>query len=110
MRRARSTALVAISEYSRQAAIEHGRLDPAHIKTVHLHISQHSLRNAAQDESILDRLQLVPGRYLIYPANFWKHKNHEMLLTAFGIARRSGLDRRYATGMHRRARARGNNG
>jgi glycosyltransferase involved in cell wall biosynthesis len=88
----RSTALVAISEYSRQAAIEHGRLDPAHIKTVHLHISQHSLRNAARDESILDRLQLVAGQHLIYPANFWKHKNHEMLLTAFGIARSSGLD------------------
>lgn len=88
----RSTALVAISEYSRQAAIEHGRLDPAHIKTVHLHISQHSLRNAARDESILDRLQLVAGQYLIYPANFWKHKNHEMLVTAFGIARSSGLD------------------
>jgi hypothetical protein len=23
---------------------------------------------------------------LIFPANFWKHKNHEMLLTAFGMA------------------------
>jgi glycosyltransferase involved in cell wall biosynthesis len=87
----RSTALVAISEYSRQTAIEHGKLDPAHIKTVHLHISQHSLRNAPRDETILDRLGLTAGQYLIYPANFWKHKNHEMLLTAFGIARASGL-------------------
>jgi glycosyltransferase involved in cell wall biosynthesis len=88
----RSTTLVAISEYSRLTAIKHGHLDPAHIKTVHLHISQHSLRNAARDETILGRLQLVGGQYLIYPANFWKHKNHEMLLTAFGIARNSGLD------------------
>jgi glycosyltransferase involved in cell wall biosynthesis len=87
----RSTALVAISDYSRRVAIEHGHLDPAHIKTVHLHISQHSLRGAARDETILDRLKLVAGQYLIYPANFWKHKNHEMLLTAFGIARGSGL-------------------
>jgi glycosyltransferase involved in cell wall biosynthesis len=87
----RSTALAAISNYSRDAAIAEGELDPAHIKTVHLHISQHSLRNAARDNTILDRLQLVAGKYLIYPANFWKHKNHEMLLTAFGIARRSGL-------------------
>jgi glycosyltransferase involved in cell wall biosynthesis len=87
----RSTALVAISDYSRDAAIAEGKLDPARIKTVHLHISQHSLRNAARDNTILDRLQLAAGKYLIYPANFWKHKNHEMLLTAFGIARRSGL-------------------
>lgn len=87
----RSTALVAISDYSRRVAIEHGHLDPAHIKTVHLHISQHSLRGAARDETILDRLKLKTGQYLIYPANFWKHKNHEMLLTAFGMARSSGL-------------------
>jgi glycosyltransferase involved in cell wall biosynthesis len=87
----RSAALVAISNYSRDAAIAEGKLDPAHIKTIHLHISQHSLRNAKRDETILDRLQLVTGKYLIYPANFWKHKNHEMLLTAFGLARRSGL-------------------
>ncbi|MCX7320003.1 MAG: glycosyltransferase family 1 protein [Hyphomicrobiales bacterium] len=88
----RSTMLLAISEYSRQTAIKHGNLDPNHIRTVHLHISQHSLRNAARDETILDRLQLTRGRYLIYPANFWKHKNHEMLLTALGIARSNGLD------------------
>jgi hypothetical protein len=86
-----SSVLVAISDYSRDAAIVEGKLDPAHIKTIHLHISQHSLRTAARDETILGRLQMVAGKYLIYPANFWKHKNHEMLLTAFGIARRSGL-------------------
>ena len=87
----RSTVLAAISDYSRDVAIAEGKLDPARIKTIHLHISRHSLRNAARDETILGRLQLVAGKYLIYPANFWKHKNHEMLLTAFGIARRSGL-------------------
>jgi glycosyltransferase involved in cell wall biosynthesis len=27
------------------------------------------------------------GRYLLYPANFWRHKNHELLLIAFGIYR-----------------------
>jgi glycosyltransferase involved in cell wall biosynthesis len=87
----RSTVLVAISDYSRDVAIAEGKLDPAHIRTIHLHISRHSLGNAARDETILGRLQLVAGRYLIYPANFWKHKNHEMLLTAFGIARQGGL-------------------
>ena len=86
-----STALVAISNYSREAAIAEGKFDPAFIKTIHLHISQHSLHNAPRDESILSRLHLTAGKYLIYPANFWKHKNHEMLLTAFGLARRSGL-------------------
>jgi glycosyltransferase involved in cell wall biosynthesis len=87
----RSSALAAISDYSRDTAIAEAKLDPARIRTIHLHISQHSLRNAPRDESILGRLQLTAGEYLIYPANFWRHKNHEMLLTAFGMARSSGL-------------------
>jgi glycosyltransferase involved in cell wall biosynthesis len=99
----RSTALAAISNYSRDMAISVGKLDPASIKTINLHISQHSLRNAPRDESILGRLQLTTGRYLIYPANFWRHKNHEMLLTAFGLARHGGLAddiRLVCTGAH----------
>jgi glycosyltransferase involved in cell wall biosynthesis len=87
----RATALAAISDYSRDAAIAEAKLAPAKITTIHLHISQHSLNDAPRDETILQRLQLEPGKYLIYPANFWKHKNHEMLLTAFGMARRGGL-------------------
>jgi glycosyltransferase involved in cell wall biosynthesis len=87
----RSTALAAISDYSRDTAIAAGKLHPAHIRTIHLHAPQHTLRSGSQDESILDRLHLIAGKYLIYPANFWKHKNHEMLLTAFGMARHRGL-------------------
>lgn len=87
----RSTMLAAISDYSRQTAIERGGIDPSRIKTIHLHISKARLRNAKKDETVLDRLNLLPRKYLIYPANFWKHKNHEMLLTAFGMARSRGL-------------------
>ncbi len=43
------------------------------------------------DQGVLNRLGLTRWQYLIYPANFWKHKNHEMLLTAFGMACREGL-------------------
>jgi glycosyltransferase involved in cell wall biosynthesis len=87
----RSTMLTAISDFSRQGAIEQGGLDPAKIKTIHLQISGDRLRHAGRDETVIGRLGLVAGKYLIYPANFWKHKNHEMLLTAFGIARNGGL-------------------
>jgi hypothetical protein len=36
---------------------------------------------------MLDRLGLVRGRFLLYPANFWAHKNHRMLATAFALYR-----------------------
>jgi glycosyltransferase involved in cell wall biosynthesis len=87
----RSTMLTAISDFSRHAAIEQSGLDPAKIKTIHLQISSDRLRHAGKDETVIGRLNLAGGKYLIYPANFWKHKNHEMLLTAFGIARSNGL-------------------
>jgi glycosyltransferase involved in cell wall biosynthesis len=40
-----------------------------------------------------DRTVVTPRRpYFIYPANFWIHKNHEILLIAYRIYRRSTKD------------------
>lgn len=87
----RATVLTVISDYSRDSAIAHGNLDPACIRTIHLRMAQRIAPGAEHDRAVLDRLGLSPQRYLIYPANFWKHKNHEMLLTAFGMACHEGL-------------------
>jgi glycosyltransferase involved in cell wall biosynthesis len=87
----RATALTAISDYSRDSAITHGGLDPACIRTIHLRMAQRIATGVANDKGILNRLGITPQRYLIYPANFWKHKNHEMLLTAFGMVCHNGL-------------------
>ena len=82
----RATALTAISNYSRDTAIVHGNFDPTKIRTIYLRMAQRIVPEAEHDKAILSRLGLSPRQYLMYPANFWKHKNHEMLLTAFGIA------------------------
>lgn len=87
----KAAILVAISDYSRDSAIVHGHLDPASIRTIHLRLSQRIIPNGTQDDSVLYRLGLIRQRYLIYPANFWQHKNHEMLLTAFGMACHQGM-------------------
>lgn len=87
----RATALAAISDYSRQSAIEHGGLDPSRIRTIYLRMARRIAPNTDQSTQVLDRLGLTAHRYLVYPANFWKHKNHEMLLTAFGIAVKKGM-------------------
>jgi len=87
----KASMLTAISEYSRQSAICHGKIDPQKIQTIHLQMAQRILPKANQETSIHSRLALCPQQYFLYPANFWKHKNHEMLLTAFGIACEQGL-------------------
>ncbi|MBA2656792.1 MAG: glycosyltransferase family 4 protein [Tatlockia sp.] len=86
-----ASMLTAISEYSRLSAIKHGAIKPEKIRTIHLQMAHHNLPKADDDKSVLNRLRLTTEQYLLYPANFWKHKNHEMLLTAFGLACREKL-------------------
>ena len=35
----------------------------------------------------------IADKYILYPANFWLHKNHKFLIVAFAIARSRGLDK-----------------
>ncbi len=86
----RATSLVAISEYSRQTAIQHGGIKPEHIQTVHLRMAKRIATGDASNDQLLNSLGLVPQQYLLYPANYWMHKNHEMLLTAFKMACHDG--------------------
>ena len=87
----RATLLTAISDYSRNSAIIHGNLDPNCIRTIYLRMAHRINTEEDNGNGVLKRLDLVAQRYFIYPANFWKHKNHEMLFTAFGIACCQGL-------------------
>ena len=87
----RATALAAVSEYSRDTAVVQGSLVPTRVRTIHHRIARRILSVGVIDKEILRRLGLTSHRYLLYPANFWKHKNHEMLLTAFGMACHAGL-------------------
>lgn len=87
----KASALAAVSDYTRNSIITHGCLDPDRVRTIHHRMAQRIIPVEKQSWSILDRLKLTEHRYLIYPANFWRHKNHEMLLTAFGMACHDGL-------------------
>lgn len=85
----KATLLTAISNYSRMSAIEHGNIAPDRIRTIYLQMAQ---RVKSPAKMPFKALGLETKRYLLYPANFWKHKNHEMAITAFGMARARGLD------------------
>ena len=87
----KASALAAISDYSRNTAIHHGKLDPERIRTIYLRMAQRIGTTDETSDPVFSRLSLFQNQYLIYPANFWKHKNHEMLLVAFGMACARGL-------------------
>jgi glycosyltransferase involved in cell wall biosynthesis len=50
------------------------------------------LESEATGDELLEKYGLRRGEYLHYPANFWQHKNHAMLLTAFKIYRKANPD------------------
>jgi glycosyltransferase involved in cell wall biosynthesis len=83
-----ASRLICVSEFTRSSVLEHSGLAPERVIAIP---SAPQKRLAAPSPDVCERvladLQLTAGRYLLYPANFWRHKNHELLLTAFGIFR-----------------------
>jgi glycosyltransferase involved in cell wall biosynthesis len=73
-----SDRVITISEFSRQTLIEHHRLPPARVKVVHLCADE----RYARAEVARPPAAALPERFLFYPANLWKHKNHEVLFQA----------------------------
>ncbi len=84
--RRRARRIAAISEFSRQEAIRHG-LAPDRIRAIPIQMP----RPAAEASGPPPGLGLRPGRFFLYPANLWPHKNHELLFTAFAMACDQGL-------------------
>jgi glycosyltransferase involved in cell wall biosynthesis len=82
----RASRIVCVSNYVRQTVLEAAPVDPSRVTTIYNSL-QHRFSKPPVEGSdpVLGRLALRPGRFLLYPANFWLHKNHELLLTAFGM-------------------------
>ena len=78
--------VICISEHVRQAVLKHLKTNPERTHTVHVCI-QSRLSTPDQGSVDADRSNLGIGLrpYMFYPANYWPHKNHRMLLTAYGM-------------------------
>ena len=83
-----ATRLICVSDYVRETVLQGNTIVPERVRTIHTRLF-HRLARAADStvEQVLQRFSLRSDRYLLYPANFWRHKNHEMLFTAFSIYR-----------------------
>lgn len=83
-----ATKLVCISDFVRTTVLQNSSLDPASVVTIHIGLRSRLREPGSESqEKVLSRYNLTSGEYLLYPANFWPHKNHAMLLTAFGMYR-----------------------
>ncbi|MEK7408683.1 MAG: glycosyltransferase [Acidobacteriota bacterium] len=81
-----ASRLICISDHVRRTVLENTDLKPERVQTIHISSLDRLERLPAVDaDQVLSRHGLEANRFLLYPANFWAHKNHEMLLTAFGM-------------------------
>jgi glycosyltransferase involved in cell wall biosynthesis len=71
----RSRIVIAISEHARETLVERLLLDPDRVRTIHLGVDLE--RFSPGDGSRED--------FVLYPANRWKHKNHETLFRAMAL-------------------------
>lgn len=84
----RSSAVLTLSEYSRQTILHKFQL-PAHkVHAIHLDASKEFALpfDDALSQQVLQKYQLTPG-YGFFPANTWHHKNHLNLLKALVLLR-----------------------
>lgn len=82
-----ASRIVAISGYTRSEVLASGLVEAERIRVIPHRLAQ----RFSGFSGLADAVDIPQGPYLIYPANFWRHKNHEMLLTGFSMAIRAGL-------------------
>jgi glycosyltransferase involved in cell wall biosynthesis/SAM-dependent methyltransferase len=81
-----SDRVVTVSDYVRSTVLEHSSLPSDRVVTIHNGLADRLVNpDSAEVDEVLGRYGLEPEGYLLYPANFWSHKNHRMLLTAFSL-------------------------
>jgi glycosyltransferase involved in cell wall biosynthesis len=97
----KSRIVITISEHAREALVERLGLDPGRVRAIHLAVDHERftpgagrVAGEADDARPEDRVACgAPGGrprepFLLYPANRWRHKNHERLLASFALVRR----------------------
>jgi glycosyltransferase involved in cell wall biosynthesis len=76
--------IVTGTEFVRSTVINAGNLPEEKVLTILDSLLTEANYQEPKATGILERLGLKERNYFIFPANFWMHKNHAMLLVALG--------------------------
>lgn len=82
----RADAVICISDSTRLSVIRHMKTDPEKTHTIPICIQSRLARgDSSRMSEHLRNLHIGGTPYLFYPANFWPHKNHNLLIAAYGM-------------------------
>lgn len=92
----KSQKIICISDFTRQSFIKYFQAPSEKFAVIPISIHERltKLNDNIVKENLIN-LGLAERKYIFYPANYWPHKNHRMLLTAYGIYKKhlpDGLD------------------
>ena len=76
--------VITISDFSKRSLLKHHRLADHKIIVAYLSADARYYHSA---EIAQPPTQVLPDEFIFYPANFWKHKNHDHLLKALQLLR-----------------------
>jgi glycosyltransferase involved in cell wall biosynthesis len=84
----KSAAIICISEFSRRSLIQHLQAPAERLRVVPIAIHQRwQPVNPSLTRQHLEAVGLAGRTYAFYPANYWPHKNHRLLLDAYSLYR-----------------------
>jgi len=87
-----ATAVIAVSEHCRQSLIERYQLDADKVHRIYEAASPGCTPDSAREawSRVAKEYGLEKG-YILYPANTWPHKNHELLFMALHLLKKRGV-------------------
>lgn len=91
----RAAAIIGISEFVARDLVARYGVDPRRTVAIPLALDPSFAVTAAARALLIDEVRLKYGLdhdFIYYPANGWRHKNHEALVRALKIVRRQGRD------------------
>ncbi len=77
--------IIAPSEFMRKVILANSNLKAEQVITVYTRGVDEIGNSVEGSEDLLKRLGVQASRYLLYPANYLPHKNHEMLFVGFNL-------------------------
>jgi hypothetical protein len=84
----RADRIVCISEFVRQTVLKNSDLSPDRVTTILIQLGGRLGKIPAEPiQAVLEKYHLREKGFFFYPANYWAHKNHSLLFTAFGMYR-----------------------
>ncbi len=79
-------AVICISQFSRDTFVNKYNFLPEKAHVIYIGIQDRiSVPNSDEMQLVLKKYNLEQKEYGYFPANFWPHKNHHMLLTAYSV-------------------------